>query len=249
MGLQHPFRIRKRGIDMSTPTAHVRPAGPARRLGIFAALVLSTALIGCAATAPDQDPPDDAEASTITSGEELAAGTYRVDVFSVPFEITVPAGWTYSYDLGLLEAQDVFLKFNDAAFVPLDACQWVTPLVEVGPSVDDMADALVQAESTATSTPVDVDVSGYTGVEFDLAIEDDVEMSECRDAHVCIHSESAGYCTRYYHEGVGQRETYRILDLDGERALLTVGQWAEDADPQMIEEARAVYDSLTFVDE
>ena len=35
-----------------------------------------------------------------------------------------------------------------------------------------------------------------------------------------------------------------MLDLDGERAVLTVGQFDDDVDPALVEEARAVFDSI-----
>ena len=38
----------------------------------------------------------------------------------------------------------------------------------------------------------------------------------------------------------------RVLNLDGDRAIMTVGQW-DDVDHAMTEEARAVFDSITFV--
>lgn len=234
---------------MFTPSPTSLPARTRCRIGITAALLLCAGLIGCTSTDVPQVSASDGPvgALSIPSNVELDPGTYLVGAFTVPFEVTVPDGWTYSSDKGLLEGRDVFLKFDTAGFVPVDACAWSTPLTQVGPTVDEFADALAAAESTTTSAPIDVEIDGYAGVEFDLAIDADVVMDECRDSHVCIHSVTATYCSRYFHEGLGQRETFRVIDLSGYRALMTVGQWAEDADPAMVQEARTVFDSITFV--
>jgi hypothetical protein len=218
-------------------------------LGI-AALLLCTGLVACSALQPPVSTPAAETAEVLPmppdTTSELAAGTYTVTDLPMPFEVTVPEGWTYHSDGGLLEGPDAFLKFNTAGYVPSDACEWSTPLTEVGPSVMDLADALASAASTTTTPPTQVEVDGYRGVEFDLAVEDEVDIEECASYHVCIHSETAGYCTRYYHEGKDQRETVRIMDLDGDRVIMTVGQWDKDADPAMLESARAVFDSISF---
>ena len=46
---------------------------------------------------------------------------------------------------------------------------------------------------------------------------------------------------------MGERETYRVVDLNGERAVIAVGQSDESIDPALIEEARAIFDSIEFV--
>ena len=43
------------------------------------------------------------------------------------------------------------------------------------------------------------------------------------------------------------RETYRAVDLNGERAVIELGQSHESIDPALIEEARAIFDSIEFV--
>ncbi len=48
-------------------------------------------------------------------------------------------------------------------------------------------------------------------------------------------------------QSVGERETYRVVDLNGERAVIAVGHCDESVDPALIEEARAVFDSIEFV--
>ena len=86
----------------------------------------------------------------------------------------------------------------------------------------------------------------YSGVEFDFSVEGVAELNDCSAAKICIHSESIS-CTRWYNSSVAQRETYRVLDLDGDRAILTFGEFDDKTDAALVEEAQAVFDSITFV--
>ena len=45
----------------------------------------------------------------------------------------------------------------------------------------------------------------------------------------------------------GERATYRVVDLNGERAVIELGQSDQSIDPALIEESRAVFDSIEFV--
>lgn len=235
--------------------SNARLSGPWRPLGLAAAILMCAGLGACTAadpptsgaTAPAEDaaplPPGDAD---------LDAGTYLFDGLPVPFEITVPDGWTYVHDRVLRkdegETEGVFLWFGRATHVPADACQWPGTLTEVAPSVKGFTDALAAQASTDTTAPAEVTVGDYRGVDFDLSVEGVGDLSECSGNKICIHSES-GSCTRWYNSSVAQRETYRVLDLDGDRAILTVGEFDEETEAALVAEARAVFDSITFVTE
>ena len=43
------------------------------------------------------------------------------------------------------------------------------------------------------------------------------------------------------------RMTYRAVDLNGGRAVIELGQSDPSIDPALIEEARAIFDSIEFV--
>ena len=43
-----------------------------------------------------------------------------------------------------------------------------------------------------------------------------------------------------------ERETYRVVDLNGQRAVIGVGQLHEPINPELTREARAVFDSIVF---
>jgi hypothetical protein len=226
--------------------ADIRHSVRMRRMGVALVVLIGVGLSGCTAaqspTSAGTAPA--AEVLPLVDGN-LSAGTYLASVFTVPFEITVPAGWHYSPDGGLLEKGDTFVKFDTPSSVPTDACQWYGTLEKVGPAVEDFAIALDAASATTMTEPTPIAVSDFRGLQFDLAIEPGVALEDCDESHVCIHSEGSG-CSRYYHESVNQRETYRVLDVKGDRAIITVGQW-DDVDHELTEEAREVFESIAFV--
>ncbi|WP_223940735.1 hypothetical protein [Arthrobacter sp. StoSoilB22] len=184
----------------------------------------------------------------------LDAGTYRVLVkgYSAPFEITVPAGWS-TYDGDGVAKDDpnhpdewgVFVGWWPADYVPTDACAWEGALVKVDPSVKSFVDALTAQTSTASTPPVKVKVGDYSGLEFDHFVKGGVDITGCDRDKFCIHSEFSNECSRWY-SSAAERETYRVVDLNGKRAVSWVVQFHESINPELTREARAVFDSIAF---
>jgi hypothetical protein len=172
-----------------------------------------------------------------------------VSGFTVPFQMTVPAGWQ-SFGWGVLKADEagegqVFVNFLSPTAVPTDACRWRGTFVDVDPSPEAYAEAMAAQASTRTTDPVEVAVGEYSGFEFDYAVEDDVDFALCDEQRICLFADGgADTCTRV-HGGRDERETERVLDLNGELAMIAVGQF-QDVDPMLTAEARAVFDSIEF---
>lgn len=185
---------------------------------------------------------------------DIDAGTYLVPVtgYTVPFEITVPDGWVSEGGDGVIKDDPdhpdelgVFVGWWRADYVPRDACAWVGALVEVGPSPEAFVDAITGQTSTASTPPVEVVVGDYSGVEFDHSVEGDVDITACDRGKFCVHSEFSNECTRWY-SSAAERETYRVVDLNGQRAMYWVVQFHEAINPALTREARAVFDSIVF---
>jgi hypothetical protein len=68
-----------------------------------------------------------------------------------------------------------------------------------------------------------------------------------REVPPSVKAPESTSCTRWYDASVAQKGTYRVLDLNGERAILTFGEFDGDTDPALIDEAQAVLDSIRFV--
>ena len=71
-------------------------------------------------------------------------------------------------------------------------------------------------------------------------------MVDC-DGKLCIYPDSAQNCTGSGYEG-GERETYRAVDLNGERAVIDLVLPDEAINPALAKEARAVFDSSRSLD-
>jgi hypothetical protein len=197
-------------------------------------------------------PASTAEDDTIAPFPEsgpIDPGTYLVTGYPVPFEITVPDGWESGEGAGLgkgIAEEAVFLIFWPARYVPTDACAWQDALVEIDPTAEAFVDAMTTQTSTVSTAPVEVTVGDYSGFEFDYSREGDVAIEDCDQNRVCVHSDRADGCGHYYLADI-TGETYRVVDLNGERAVISVGQGTETNDPALTREARAVFDSIVFV--
>ena len=216
---------------------------------LLTALLLCASLTACTAAQPPTAAPTAQAASTpLPLNGDLDAGTYVVTGFTVPFEVTVPDGWRIHDGWRLIReapAMEVFVTFLNPAYVPADACAWSPPIPEVEPTVEGFVDALVAQTSTTTTTPADLTMGEFRGLEFDYAVESGVEDDDCRAGHICVYAEASNDCARWY-MAVDERETYRVIDLSGERAVLSVGQYHDEVDPALWEEARDVFDSVVF---
>lgn len=199
---------------------------------------------------------------------DIDAGTYLVTSFTVPFEITIPDGWSGGGGgLGKVDDPDhpdegaVFVGWWPADYVPTDACAWQDALVKLDPSAEAFVEAMTGQTSTASTPPVKVVVGDYSGFEFDHSVEGDVDIAACDRDKFCIHSEFSNECSRWY-STQNERETYRVVDLNGQRAVIWVAQfhppispeltreaWVAfhpPINPELTREARAVFDSIVF---
>ncbi|TQJ40735.1 hypothetical protein FBY33_2820 [Arthrobacter sp. SLBN-112] len=168
---------------------------------------------------------------------DIDAGTYLVPIagYKEPFEITVPDGW-FALDGDSLGKDDpehpaewaVYLTLWPADYVAKDACAWSGALADVGPSAEAFVDAMAAQTSTASTPPVEVMVGNCSGFEFDHFVQAAEDITACDGGKLCIHSGSAYDCSRWYLTQ-DERETYRVIDLNGQRAVIAVGQIANQS--------------------
>jgi hypothetical protein len=229
------------------------------RRAIASASILSLGLLGpvglsaCTYEAPSPAPTTEARTGApLPEGGDIDAGTYLVTSFTEPFEITVPDGWSTA-DGDLLSKDDpdhpgegkVFVAWWPAVYVPTDACAWQGALVKVDPSAEAFVDAMTAQTSTASTPPVRVVAGDYSGFEFDHSVEGNVDIKACDRGKFCIHSDFSNECSRWYSTQT-ERETYRVVDLNGQRAVIWVAQYRPPINPELTREARAVFDSIVF---
>jgi hypothetical protein len=227
-------------------------------VGLAVAVLAGVGLAACAATEPPST-TSSAEAETIAPYPPaetgvMDPGTYLSTGFPVPFEFTVPDGWE-TFDGGgvgkddpdLPDTWNATVLFYPAQYVPTDACAWRGAFVKIDPTAEAFVDAMTAQASTVTTPPVTVVAGDYSGFEFDYAVESDVDFTDCDGGRFCLYSDSAQDCRGKVYSREGERETYLVVDLNGERAVIAVGQSDESIDPALMEEARAIFDSIEFL--
>jgi hypothetical protein len=247
---------------MWTSTRPTGAAHPTRSWGVAVALLACFGLAACTATEPPSPAPT-AEADTIAPfpdppGGVLDAGTYLVTLYPVPFEVTVPDGWGTGGG-GLLKRDPddptvgpaVLLSFWPAYYVPTDACAWSGALVRVDPTAEAFVDAMTAQTSMVSTPPVKVMVGAYSGFEFDHTAESDVDITGCDGGsdggnRLCANSDRADICNGRGYSERGRLVTYRVVDLNGERAVLALDRFNE-SNSAVMKEARAIFDSIVFV--
>ncbi len=160
-------------------------------------------------------------------GVPLAAGAYgltangvstHVAVVRVPEGYKKIGGWTFVTDEPFRA-----MGFVTADRVPRDPCgpQWeqnkLDAAVNPGPSVQDLAEALVAQKGTATSKPVPVTVDGHPGLFLTYQVGKGIDVSKCGERAFDIFTTGPG---AWYLEASRERAAIWILDVDGERLVL-----------------------------
>jgi hypothetical protein len=232
-----------------------------------AVLGLALMLSGCAAETGASDP-----ASTPTATETPSAspsvriespranplpvygpidpGTYfvpRGPYAVVRFTFTMPAGWI---------SQNIARTFskhpdepNEVGFGPFvltqiysDACRGDGVLIDVGPTVDELADALLAQPGPAASGPVDIMLGGYPGKRIDMTVPADLDLATCRMDGLQIWLDAA---TGKYQvlAGNGALSVF-IVDVNGERLVITTQYRVDASSAEDIAEMAAIIQSI-----
>jgi hypothetical protein len=149
---------------------------------------------------------------------------------SVRITLTVPVGWeTPPLNLGVwltgkhnAAPDGASLFFERGGWLYSDPCHSTQPPdIQVGPSVDDFANALVSHPSLTVTTPVPVTLGGYSGKYMDLQIPSDISA--------CTPSQPPEYWPwepGFYAQGPSQRWHLWILDVSGTRVVVLTTDYA-----------------------
>lgn len=253
-------------IRAQLPSTTQRPAWwPARRfpemnnfvkLGLAAAGVAVAALLGFNYLVapniggpniggPDATPTPTPIPPSLPAAESIDPGTYTFAGEGLNATITVPAGWGNLEQIGVTKGSGetfmvvTFWPFSgDFNEVYSDPCNWSTSIIEppVGPTVDDLANALAAQAMRGDAVPTDVAIDGYQGKSLEMSVPTDIVLADCDGG------EFRSWSGRY-HQGPGQVDRVYILDVEGEREVIIVHHMpgASEAD---LAEQQAVFESI-----
>jgi hypothetical protein len=207
------------------------------RLAATAAAVVLVAVIGVNLL-PGGNPPGGqptnspnvttSPASSLTAEPSAVARAVDITYDPYPFRLslTLPAGWEgtdgdfvvqkpYSGDPPRTLAIATWIVGN----VYTDGCQWEGSLLNppLGPSVDDLANALSGLEDRETTVPVDVVLDGFAGKELEMTIPD-IDFATCDNSEFRSWVDPTGIPR--FHQGPLEHSRILILDVDGTRVLI-----------------------------
>ena len=225
---------------------------------LAAPLMVTASVLGaaCTSTLPtstSSQPASTPSATTTPTTPTLAAGldepgTYRLTGAEMNGTITVPAGWENIEGWGVAKGEgDAFMAVviwpndEEVAQVYADPCDWSGNLVDppVGPTVEELANALAAQPQRGDAAPTDVTIDGYDGKLVEMSVPTGIDFADCDEGNF---SSWAGR----FHQGPGQVDVVHILDVDGERAVL-IAHHMPGVSAAGLAEQQAVVDSIDLL--
>lgn len=231
-----------------------------------AGLVVTTLLAGCSAQqsadgqTTGQQPSGGLSASAsgwssprrLVEGADtaLAPGTYQLGFHLEAADdvvpdalVTVPSGYVEQATWYVVSHdRHEFLGLWTAGKADRDACRHgEQDAYDPGPSVHDLARALVATRSVRASEPEPVTLAGYRGQYVELASPR--HMSRCRDPKAGLWTSGDGGRGIY---GPGQVDLVWILDADGQRIVVDAAYSDIDSTPSDIDKLTSMVQSIEF---
>jgi hypothetical protein len=183
--------------------------------------------------------------------ELLAAGRYRVLNAGIrPTEVTVevPAGWSSSGNWVVIgprgndEPDGMAIRFYtipNLAANPLSHAEGnLDP--PVGPTVDDLVQAIVTHPGWTATEPTDITIDGRAGQLVSIMIPLDVELPA--DDTFYLYTEPGGGIWGW---APGQTFDWYIVDVDGQRLIIDAFHYPETSEEDLAAQ-RAVVESVQF---
>ncbi len=230
----------------------------AKRIALALVAVLAAAVTGCHAlvgqNAAGPDPtdstsPQPASPSPSTplfddqpEGDEVAAGSYVItEVQPFRITITIPDGWQKVRVPGLVWGDGAVLGFWNVDRLYVDPCARELGLRDptFGPTAGDLAAALDDVPGLEATTPEDVAVDGFSGSRVELTAGG--PWDSCTGGEAVLWP--IGGSDAKPPPGPDVRETLWILDVNGDRLVITAGA-APDAPSEVLDELEAIFDSI-----
>src|SRR4029453_5037583 len=210
------------------------------------------------ATAMPSATPSPAAAATATplpyntEMVPIEAGTYRIPESywsHVDFSVTIPEGWTVQYGhvyarpTGAMSDLGFFARGVDAIYAD-GGVGSNGDLMKVGPSVDDLAAALLRQPGPQASGPVATTLGGYPATRIDLTVPAGVDREACTVKGVGLQIWYSRPADKYFVLQADEVASVYLLDVDGQRQVfMAYRPTTSDGDPA---ELQAVLDSIVI---
>jgi hypothetical protein len=165
----------------------------------------------------------------------------------VDFTVTLPEDWTVQYGHVFAKDPDTVDELGFYAVVVdeiyADACEGdAGEVMDVGPSVDDLAAALLQQPGPMASGPVETSLGGYPATRIDLAIPEDLDLAACTYADVGLQIWYSAPADKYFVLLRDGAVSVYIVDVDGQRQVFVTG--GSVTSDENVRELQATLDSI-----
>jgi hypothetical protein len=194
----------------------------------------------------------------------LAAGMYRLRPFAsgtMTIDATVPGGgWlggppaAIGGPVGASNGPNgVAVAFLNAQTINSDPCHWDkdgsgrAPQegdIEVGPTVDDLAQALAAAPYEST-TPVPATLGGYSGKRLELQLVPDPSGCDTWDGAGNQYFVFGGHDGAQYAQGDANTWQVTVVDVEGTRLIAVLISYAETSS-EHLSAAQGILDSVVI---
>ena len=166
-----------------------------------------------------------------------------------PFTVTLPADWTVQYGHVYHSNQDEDDEFGFYAVVVdgiwADACAGSDSgdPIEVGPTVDDLAAALLEQPGPTASGPIATTLGGDPATRIDLTVPEGFNLEPCNASGIGLQIwYTAPADKNFVLTPDGSASAY-ILDVDGKRQVFLTQHGATTSDEDLAQ-LQAVLDSI-----
>ena len=184
----------------------------------------------------------------------LEPGRYRIDsrlYTPVPFTFAAPSGWrAENYGHSIIKFPNTAREVGWVPFVLddtyEDAC-WDPDEreVRIGPTVNDLMQALIDQAGPMKSGPFDASIDGHPGKRLDLTAPPRFNASDCRfDGGFQLWNDPVSFIQVLRPDGA---VSVYAVEVRGERVVIATQSRAESS-PADVAELEAVIDSIRFDD-
>jgi hypothetical protein len=205
------------GAASATPASASPPAGP------------TTSAPATASDSSASPSPVDLSDGSLEAGTTYIINDSRVDgprwvVLTVPATGWVSNDWIMFKNLpGSSDSRVIALSTWTVGNLKADPCRWKAGTLDppVGPTVGDLAAALIKQVGPTVATSTDVTLDGYRGKKIEYSAPSDFDHTSC-DQGVYSRWEAASEPGDWggWVEAGGQRNAAYLIDVDGQRLVI-----------------------------
>jgi hypothetical protein len=215
-----------------------------------------TPVLSAPSATPSATTDVDATASLFPNEAEPVAiepGTYRIrsSAWAVrDFAVTFPEGWTVQYGHVYAANPDEDDEFGFYAVLVddifSDPCEGdAGGRTEIGPSVEDLTDALLQQPGPEANGPIDTTFGGYPATRVDLTIPGVLDLETCNLGGVGLQIWYSAPADKYLVLLADGAVSVYIIELAGQRQVFLTQHRSATSDDGLAE-LRSVLDSIHF---